>query len=342
MKKTIILIITILIIGIIACNSNKQTEVLEKFIPVKLVSIDTKDISIPIHSSGRLYPESISKLSFKTGGLIKKLYVKEGDTIKKGVIIAELDLSEINAYYSQAKNGLEKAKRDMIRVGKLYKDKAATIEQNQNVKTAYDIALSNLKIAKFNLKHSKIKAPQKGKILKKFSEENEMISAGHPVYLFGSTNNDWIIKAGVSEKDLLKVKLNDRAEIKLSAYDNKFSGIVYEISDSLDQNSGTYELKIKIIERDVKFVTGFIASVDIFPSYKRKLSLIPYDSLIDSDGNNAYIFTIEKNIANKKMVKIIHLFKDKAGVIFKSKTPVKIVSDGAPYLVNGTKVKIIK
>lgn len=342
MKKAIIIIVSISVIGYIACNSIKKTEVMEKLIPVKLVPIISKNISIPIHSSGRLFPESTIKLSFKTGGLIKKIYANEGDLVKKGTLIAELDLSEIKAYYNKAKNGLIKAKRDLERVTNLFKDNAATIEQKQNVKTAFEIASSNFEIAKFNLSHSRIKAPEKGKILKKFAEENEMTAAGYPVFLFGSTKNDWIIKTGVSERDLLKIKINDKAMIKLSAYNKTFSGYVYEISDRLDPASGTYELKIKIADEGVRFVTGFIASVDISPSIKNNYSLIPYDCLSNSDGNTGYVFYIDNNKAKKIPVKIKHLFKDKVAVIFNKPIPISIVSDGAPYLVHGSKVKVIK
>ena len=107
---------------------------------------------------GKLASKEELKLSFKTGGIISEIFVDEGQTVKKGQVLAKLNLSEIQAQVNQAILGLDKAERDYRRANNLYKDSVVTLEQLQNTTTALDIAKSNVKIAEFNLQFSTIKA----------------------------------------------------------------------------------------------------------------------------------------------------------------------------------------
>ncbi len=86
------------------------------------------------------------KLSFKIGGIIKNIFVDEGQRVYKAQKLTELDLSEIKAQVNQAQSAFEKAKRDLERMKRLYADNVVTLEQLQNAETGFEIVKSNLKI----------------------------------------------------------------------------------------------------------------------------------------------------------------------------------------------------
>jgi len=89
--------------------------------------------------------------------------VKEGEDVSKGQLLASLDLTEIDAQVSQSKNNLEKTKRDLERGQRLLKDSAATLEQIQNLQTAFNVADENFRIASFNRQFSTIHANASGR-----------------------------------------------------------------------------------------------------------------------------------------------------------------------------------
>ena len=72
-----------------------------------------------IQTSGLFTTDDETYLAFKTGGIIEKIYVKEGDAIRKGQLLATLNLTEIEAQVAQARLSFEKAKRD-FRASKIY------------------------------------------------------------------------------------------------------------------------------------------------------------------------------------------------------------------------------
>ena len=116
MKKqlltTILLIQTIPLLILLGCNSQSDDAMQSKNkILVKTAKVIQQEIALPIHSSGKLSSKEESKLSFKTGGIISGIFVDEGETVKKGQVLAKLNLSEIQAKVNQAKLGLNKAER---------------------------------------------------------------------------------------------------------------------------------------------------------------------------------------------------------------------------------------
>ena len=346
MKQFIKPLISIMLIASIvsACKEPIKEEKIAEKVKVRTTKVVEEEMSIPVHCSGKLSSKEESKLSFKTGGIISGLFVDEGQTVKKGQVLAKLNLSEIQAQVNQAKFGLDKAKRDFQRANNLYKDSVATLEQLQDATTALNIAKSNVEIANFNLQYSIIKAPVNGKILKRLAEENEIVSSGSPVFLFASTDNDWVVRVNITDKDIFSLNLNNKAEVKFDAYPNKtFTATVAEIGNSADPYTGTYEVELTLKPTNTKFASGLIATVDIHPSKKEKFRIISVNALIEGNETEGYIYqVINKNHVKKLKIKI-HKISDK-DLIIKSgvETGAEIIIEGVSY-VNGTsEVEVIK
>ncbi len=347
MKKALYIVIPavfVLIALAIRCGNGKKEYIPENVIPVTTVPVQRESLSIPVYSSGQLYPQAMVKLSFKVGGIIGKIHAAEGETVPKWKILATLDFSEIQASYTQASNGFEKAQRDLNRIRNLYEDHAATLAQFQDAQTAYNVAEATLKIARFNLDHATIKAPARGKILKRFTEEGEMIGVGMPMFLFGSTENQWVVKVGVSERDIVRLALQDKASLEFDAYPGaSFNAYVSEIADAIDPASGTYEVELTLEKNEkdnFKLTAGFVAKVNIEPSAKETYFVIPVDSIVEGQGNNGVVFTVKNNHAVKVKIAVAHIFPGQVAVRSGLDGIDNVVTSGAAYLRDGSPVRV--
>ncbi|NJK86041.1 MAG: biotin/lipoyl-binding protein [Bacteroidales bacterium] len=117
-----------------ACSTKETPKENEKKIKVGVRKIGEEYIYLPVRTSGRLTAESEQKLSFRTGGIIKRILVKEGQEVSPGETIAELNLSEIKPQVSMARQAFDKASRDLQRAENLFNDSVATLEMFQNAK----------------------------------------------------------------------------------------------------------------------------------------------------------------------------------------------------------------
>jgi RND family efflux transporter MFP subunit len=337
----------ILLFSFVFISCQKDTKKEENNVPIVLVrtsQVEIKEMSIPIISSGIISSNKEAKLSFKVGGIIEKMTVEEGENVKKGQLLATLKMTEINAQVAQAQQGFEKAQRDYTRVNNLYKDSTATLEQLQNTKTALEIATQTLEIAKFNQQFSAIYATENGKVLKKLMNEGELVGSGMPVYVIHATQDaDWVLKIGIADKDWALIELGDNAKVKLDAYPTElFDANVVELAQVADMSSGLFSVELKINPKGKRMATGLVGKVEITPKKNQKLTLIPIESLTEGDGNKGIVYRLmeDKQTVQKLEINITKIFSDKLAVTGLNEAN-EIITDGAMYLNDGSKVKLV-
>lgn len=310
-------------------------------IPVKTAPVVKKSISIPIHTSGILTASENIKLSFKIGGLIDGIEADEGQSVRRGQIIASLDLTEINAQVEQAREGLNKAERDLKRVERLYKEGAATREQFQNATTAVSVAASTLRIAEFNLAHAVIRAPADGKILKRLAEQMEMIAPGYPVFVFAPENKSWIVRCGVADKQIIRLSIGDSAIVTFSAWPDKvFPATVREVAENIDPATGTFEVELSLARTQEKLISGFVARVEIIPSARDSAIVVPIEALVEAEGDRGFVFVPEDGKAKKLAVETGAITG--RGVVIKSGLTDSgdVITSGTAYLRDGAEITI--
>ncbi len=330
-----------------ACSSRAEPDRTARKIPVKTAPVTHRKVVVPVQTSGMLAAQAEMRLSFKIGGIVSRLAVEEGAKVRPGQLLASLDPAEIRAQVTQARRALEKAERDLQRVKNLYADQVATLEQLQNVTTARDVAAAQLEIAEFNLRHSKIYAPSSGRILKRFVERNELVSAGTPIFSFGATGHGWVVRVGVSERELVRLQWGDSARVRFDAYPGQdFRARVCEMAEALDPRSGTFEVELALDPSGWRLASGFVAAVEIYPATPDTFAVIPIEAVVEADGFAGVIFTPEVAetggaIARRVPVSIAHISGEFVAVRRGLENVQTVITDGAAYLVDGTPVAVI-
>jgi membrane fusion protein, multidrug efflux system len=333
----------------LACGHQEKKEITktvfdESAVAVRLAAVESGEYSLPIISSGLISTEVESKLSFKIGGVISKIYVAEGGTVTKGQLLASLDPTEIDAQVTQAKNNLEKTKRDLERGQRLLKDSAATLEQIQNLQTAYNVADENFRIVSFNRQFSSIHANTSGKVTRKFVNEGELINGSTPVLTINSAGqNDWIVKIGLPDVDWVRIKKGDKASITTDAYPTEvFEGYLHVINEGADASNGLYQAEVRVNPGNRKLASGLFAKVEIVPSVKIKLQHIPVEALVEGQGKNAFVFVVSPDGKTvQKLPVVLAYLNDKAAFVSKGLDNVKqVITAGSAFLTENSTIKI--
>lgn len=296
--------------------------------------------------SGTMASTTEATLSFKTGGIIQRIYVKEGDQVTKGQLLATLDLTEINAQVQQATQQHEKAQRDMNRVRNLYNDTVATLEQLQNATTQHQVASEGLRIARFNQQYAQIRATENGTILKKLMNEGELAAPGSPVFFTsGNAGSDWVMRLGVPDKDWAVLRKGNKATISLDAYPlQTFNGIVSQIAEGADITNGTYPIEVRVLPNGARFAAGLFGTVQIQPATLQQVKLIPIEALAEADGKIGFVYTLKPDgrTVQRHTVTIAFLEKNKAAIVNGLDGVNAVITDGAGYLTENTPVKVMQ
>jgi membrane fusion protein, multidrug efflux system len=344
------LILFISIVGLTACNKTEDTKA-EKAVsldeavtPVQLAQVTQVVRSEEIAASGLVASTDEARLSFKIGGIIQRILVKEGQRVSKGQLLATLDLTEINAQVAQAQYSVEKSERDFKRVQNMYKDTAATLEQMQNATTSFEVAQQNLQIAKFNQSFAKIVSPINGVVIKKMANEGELIGSSSPILFLNSSNaSDWVVRVGITDKDWTRLKIGDRASVTLDAYvDEPLSGTVAELAPIADPMNKLYEVEIKIAPNGKRLASGMFAKIALTPAQSRSYAVVPIEAIIEGSGKNAYVFVLDasRKKANKIPVTIGYIEKDKVLITNGLEGISEVITAGGAFLSDKTAVLV--
>lgn len=298
-----------------------------------------------IRVTGVLVSDQESKPAFKTGGVIEQTYFKEGDKVNKGALLARLNLAEIQAQVQQAQMAVDKTLRDLNRVKNLYADTVATLEQLQNVQTAYDMAKQTLGIAEFNKTYSEVRAPISGIIVKEILRQGEIAGPGMPVYaIMGNGHQDWKIKAAVSDKEWAMIKKGDKADVYFEAYPGlKLTGVVDHLADISNPGTATLDIEVKLNQQDKKLAAGLLSTIEIKTiGTKQSMQSIPVEALVSSNDGKGVIYIVEDGKAVKKTIGIDKILGARVAVSSGLENITEVVTAGAVYLEEGNKVEIIK
>jgi RND family efflux transporter MFP subunit len=347
MKILFSLIITgLAIIVFLSCKEEPPAEYTAEAVCVKAVKLPESERSLAIEYPGVLSTKQVIRLSFKTGGIIDRIYVNEGSRVNKGQVIATLNMTEISSQAGQAKLAFEKAERDLDRIRKLYSDTVTTLEQLQDATSAYNVALENLNIAQFNLQYSKITAPANGKILARLAEEHELIGPGMPVLIISEQGSEqWIVKSGLSDRDIVRISTGDKAEVGFDAFPGKkFAARVSQIDEMVDPQTGTFGVEVTVEAGQDRFMNGMIARVSIKPEFNQSVTMVPSEAIVEGEGQNAFVFVVNEqdSTALKVPVTIAWLENNYIAVREALNEKGSVITEGASYIEDGTKINFKK
>lgn len=290
-----------------ACSGHQETK--QRSLSAATIAVKTAKVQFAEHNNvvsatGLITTENEAKYAFKIGGVIDRIYVREGQSFSKGQLLASLKLTEIESGVNQAAFGLEKAQRDYQRVSHLYQDSVATLEQLQNTKTAMDIAQKQWDAAAFNKQYAFVYASNGGFVTKKIANEGEVVAGGYPVLAINETvgATAWVLKAGLSDKEWATVQIGNEATVSIDAFPNQlFKAVVSKKLLAADQASGSFQIELKIEMAQAKPAVGMYAKAQIETGSKQRHASIPYSALIEADGDQAFVFVPQGQAHIKKL-----------------------------------------
>jgi RND family efflux transporter MFP subunit len=349
MKKIQLFSLAAAILVLYSCkdeDKGKKAFEVADVIPVKISAVSALALPKKISTTGLVSTENEAKYSFKIGGVISRVLVEEGQFFRKGQLLATLNSTEISAGVTQASLNVEKAQRDYERAANLYKDSVFTLEQLQNTKTALDIAQKSKEAVAFNERYSKIYATSDGFVSQKIANEGEVIGPGMPVLAINETqrNNNYLLKVGVTDREWAIINPGQTATVTLDGYADKIiDAFVFRKSQAADRTLGSFQIELKLKLKDIKPAVGMFGKAEISTYQDENVKVIPYGSLVEADGDKAFVFTPEGvNKVRKIPVTISRIDNQQVYLRDGLDGVEEIVISNSAYLNEKSTIKIIR
>ena len=237
-------------------------------------------------------------LSFQVSGLVSKLLKEEGDTVKKGELIAVMDESDYDANFKRAEAEVDRTlatQKDATDKYNRYaplgvddtvsKQEIESLYNAQNKANAdYKAAVANKDYLSNQLKYTKLYAPENGTIMVRVVEPGSNVQKGQPVYTMAKTNPVWV-RAYVNEKDLGNIKYGQEVNV---------------YTDTVNPQTGKkreYKGQIGYISPVAEFTPKTVQSTDTRTDLVYRIRVYIYD--IDEYLRQGMPVTIKVNLISK-------------------------------------------
>jgi RND family efflux transporter MFP subunit len=315
--------------------------------------------SIELTSTGYVVAQRVAKVAAKTVGRISTLIAKEGDAVKMGDVIAQLDDSNARSAVATAKARVaaararaQTARANTAEVTQQLAREDLTARQHALAETARaadaEVAAAQAEVdaLEVNLRDMQVTAPMDGTVVEKISEVGELVGPQAQAILSLVDFDSLVVEIDVSESKLSLVKLGSPAEIVLDAYPGKrYRGAAMEIGKKIDRSKATVKVKVKFVDPPEGALPDMAARVSFLSKELDKEAMkeppklvIPQSAVVERNGEKV-IFVVEEGKARLTNVQVGGTFGS-AFVLAKGPIPgTKVVANPKPDLRDGQDVK---
>ncbi len=227
-----------------------------------------------IELSGTVISDNEKIITSRYMGFIKKVYVNEGDFVKKGELLYEIDSSNMDSKTQEAQlnlqiqqNNLNNIKTNYERYKRLYeKDLVPKYDVEQlelklkNVKNMIAIARAKLKEVNYQYNYLKIVAPNNGLIIKKSIKSGEMAMPSIPAIILSDLNS-LKITTNISESNLSKIKIGQEAKIVIESLKLNTKGRVTSIIPNVQNMTHSFVIKLSFDTKGKNIYPGMYSKV---------------------------------------------------------------------------------
>ena len=301
-KKILILCLPLLLS---ACKESRIVSPMPSGVSVKVMQIDDSRVQYEQNYSGTVEAGYSVPLSFQTAGNLQQVLVSDGQSVRKGQLLATLDPVSLQSAYDAAKAVLEQAEDAYLRYESLHKKGSMTDLQWMEVQTKRQQALSMESIARRNLEHAVLKAPVDGIVAAKDIEAGMNVIPGVPVLkILGIDQVD--VKIPVPENEIARTRIGQEASVKVPALQNRlFQGVITEKGISANPVSRTYDVKIAIENPEHALMPGMVCKVDIADSSRYPSGIVVPNNCIQIDyAGHAFVWVAQDGMAAKRRIRV--------------------------------------
>jgi len=264
---------------------------------VEVIAVENRPVSLTQTVSGTLEAVTKIRLYNEESGRITRLPYHEGDVVKKGTLLVQLDNALIKTDVAKAKASREQAKVDLSRVQKLLPKKISTEEEVARARTELDLAIAEEKRQLTRLRRTSIKAPIDGLITKRLYEPGDMLPPQSQI-LSIIDPTALRLKASLAERWLPLVKKGQSVSLQIDALgDKKFNAKVIRIHPTIDANTHKGVVEILLSPVPAGAAVGQFARARIELTATDRM-IIPVHT-IHYEPEGAYVYRIVKNDKNE-------------------------------------------
>lgn len=220
-------------------------------LPVRLAVVRTADAASVLDVAGTVRLKRETPLAFNTSGRIAAIFVREGEAVRAGQLLARLDATALDAAGQSARAEVVRARADLARAEDLFASGWVTAPRVEQARATLAAAQARARSAGFDSALAVLKAPAAGVVLARPAEPGQIAQPGQTVLTVGEAGAGHVLSLGLADRDAARIALGMAAAVTIPALGPgrgtaPLAGRISEVGARSVDGAGTFRVEVKL------------------------------------------------------------------------------------------------
>ena len=308
--------------------------------PVEVVTVKAHTFPITLQAIGGLHAKNAISVSPQVAGQVAKIAFKNGQTVKQGQLLYQLDDRLARANYEAQLATLRFQRKGYERSDELARSHVLSQQQIDKATSAYQKQLALLKARKVYLDKMQLRAPFAGVVGATTVSVGQYVGVGQPLVTLVD-KRQLQVRFSVPQQYLTELKVGQQVQVHSSAYPKQvFPGTVTYVSPTVDPKTRTIMEWASVLNPKLLLSPGLFVHVTQQVGVVKHVAALPAQALLPTVAGNV-IFVLHGNKVQQRAVTVQHQFGNHV-VVNHLKPGEQVVISGQSQLNQGSIVKVVR
>ena len=254
-----------------------------------------------VEIQGVVHADKNIEIRPELGGVVKTIFVKEGQRVARGQTLIQLDDAELKDAIAELNTQLSLAKTTFERQKRLWEQKIGSEIQYLQTKTKKESLENKLVSLKTQANKMKITAPFSGIVDEIFPKKGELTSPQFTIIRLLNLDNVYV-EADVTETYLPLIKIGTEAIINFPSIHKKVTAKITQVGNYINPNNRSFKTRINLSNKNQNIKPNLLADVK-FLDFMANGIIVPSNLVQQDQNNNNYVFTVKTKNGEHTVVK---------------------------------------
>jgi RND family efflux transporter MFP subunit len=302
-------------------------------------AVSTGAIASYYTATATLTAEKEAEVLARVTGVVQTLGCEEGDLVKKGSVLLQIETSEYKLRLAQSEANTTNLKDRYSRLSDMFEQQLVSAEEFEDVKNQLKAAEAAEGLARLDLSYTTVRSPFAGRVVQRLVDVGQNVSVGTPLFVV-SDFDPLLAVVHVPSKEFKKLKPDQPVQLLLDSNQARLEGRIKLVSPIIDPSSGTIKVTIEIPEYPFDTRPGDFAEVSIVTEKRFGSKLIPKNAVF-TDRGDQIVYVAADSTAERRVVEVGFQDDVNAEILDGLDEGEQVVTKGQRSLKHGALIKIL-
>ncbi len=295
---------------------------------------------------GNVDTKNLLTITPEFNGILSRIFVKEGQRVYKGQILAKIDDGGLSQQLAQLQIQADLAKTTFERQARLWEQKIGSEIQYLQAKSNFEAQTKMVHQLEVQITKTTVRAPFSGTIDDIITEQGNVVAAGQTPLMLLVNLNDMYIETNVPESHITSVTKNKNVIVELPVLGKTINTKVRQAGSFINAANRTFKIEVYVPNKDKTIKPNLTAKLKINDYSNPKAILIPQSIISENASGEQYIYVVkERNgklgVSERVIIKTGKTQGDVIEVLEGVDDGSEIIQEGARTVKDGQTVEII-